>query len=603
LTAVGLTSGFVAQTAFADATNIDTTTTLNTITAPLTAGQTGVAFPGHVSVTSPAANVPNGAQVKFGNVSNSNCTGSFTQLGTALTVTNNGSFSGTFTAPAAGTYYFRADFDQYNVSGGPGGTNWKQSSSACQTVVFNVATTITTTTIISSTNPSIYGVSVTFTAAVSPNTGTTTPTGSVQFVIDGGSPLTGTSVSCPGGTPANSLCATYATSSLTVNGGVAHTVQANYTHTGSFANSSGSLVGGQTVTKATATCTVNAYNVTYDGTEHTDTGSCAGVGSDTTPSGLVLSGTKHTNAATTRVMHGPSPTSTITMSTARCMTRSTRPMQPLMSLAIPAHTMATRTARAARPATGVGSVDLSGSLNLGATFINVPGGTAHWTFSGGANYNDASGNTNIVIDKANASCTITGYHVTYDGAAHIATGSCAGVNSETPSGLDLSGTTHTNVGDYTSDTWTFTNINYNDASGTVHDHVSAWSLNGFYAPVGIPNTYSLLTPSQFVWNTIKGGSTVPLKFNIFADSVEKTTTAAIKSVTTQPINGTSSGSGIEDTVDFTTSGGTSLRYSGTPGVDGQFIQNWQTPKVPAICYRIVVTTQDNSMLVSFFKTK
>ena len=200
-----------------------------------------------------------------------------------------------------------------------------------------------------------------------------------------------------------------------------------------------------------------------------------------------------------------------------------------MSLAIPAHTMATRTARAARPATGIGSVDLSGSLNLGATFFNVPGGTAHWTFSGGANYNDAS--------------------------------------------------------------------------GTVHDHVSAWSLNGFYAPVGIPNTYSLLTPSQFVWNTIKGGSTVPLKFNIFADSVEKTTTAAIKSVTTQPINGTSSGSGIEDPVDFTTSGGTSLRYSGTPGVDGQFIQNWQTPKVPAICYRIVVTTQDNSMLVSFFKTK
>ena len=41
-------------------------------------------------------------------------------------------------------------------------------------------------------------------------------------------------------------------------------------------------------------------------------------------------------------------------------------------------------------ATGVGGVDLSAGLNLGAQFINVPGGTAHWTFSGGANYNDQS---------------------------------------------------------------------------------------------------------------------------------------------------------------------------------------------------------------------
>jgi hypothetical protein len=38
-------------------------------------------------------------------------------------------------------------------------------------------------------------------------------------------------------------------------------------------------------------------------------------------------------------------------------------------------------------ATGVGGVDISGSLNLGSTFTNVPGGTAHWTFTN-SNYND-----------------------------------------------------------------------------------------------------------------------------------------------------------------------------------------------------------------------
>src|SRR5678815_2972347 len=36
-------------------------------------------------------------------------------------------------------------------------------------------------------------------------------------------------------------------------------------------------------------------------------------------------------------------------------------------------------------ATGVGGVDLSGGLNLGASFTDVPGGTANWSFAGGTN--------------------------------------------------------------------------------------------------------------------------------------------------------------------------------------------------------------------------
>ena len=48
---------------------------------------------------------------------------------------------------------------------------------------------------------------------------------------------------------------------------------------------------------------------------------------------------------------------------------------------------------------------LSG-LNLGATFTNVPGGTATWTFTDvTGNYNDASGTAAIVINKADATVT------------------------------------------------------------------------------------------------------------------------------------------------------------------------------------------------------
>ena len=56
------------------------------------------------------------------------------------------------------------------------------------------------------------------------------------------------------------------------------------------------------------------------------------------------------------------------------------------------------------------------------TFTNVPGGTAHWTFSGGTNYNDASDDVAIVINKANATINVTPYQVIYDGNPHTATG-------------------------------------------------------------------------------------------------------------------------------------------------------------------------------------
>jgi hypothetical protein len=61
----------------------------------------------------------------------------------------------------------------------------------------------------------------------------------------------------------------------------------------------------------------------------------------------------------------------------------------------------------------VGGVDLSGDLNLGASFTNVPGGTANWTFTGGTNYNDQSGAAAIVINKANATVTANNKSKTY----------------------------------------------------------------------------------------------------------------------------------------------------------------------------------------------
>ena len=124
-------------------------------------------------------------------------------------------------------------------------------------------------------------------------------------------------------------------------------------------------------------------------------------------------------------------------------------------------------------ATGIGGVDLSSGVTLGASFTNVPGGTAQWTFSY-ANYNDQSGDAAIDISKASAVISVTPYSVIYNGVPHTATGTATGVNGGSLSGLDLSGTTHTGTGTapYT-DSWTFSNPNYNSASGTVVDTINA----------------------------------------------------------------------------------------------------------------------------------
>jgi hypothetical protein len=118
-------------------------------------------------------------------------------------------------------------------------------------------------------------------------------------------------------------------------------------------------------------------------------------------------------------------------------------------------------------ATGVGGVDLSAGLNLGATFTDVPGGTAHWTFTGGTNYLDESGDVSIEITKADATVTVNGYSGVYDAVAHGATGTATGVGGvDLSAGLNL-GATFTDVPGGTAH-WIFTGgTNYTDESGDV----------------------------------------------------------------------------------------------------------------------------------------
>ena len=111
-----------------------------------------------------------------------------------------------------------------------------------------------------------------------------------------------------------------------------------------------------------------------------------------------------------------------------------------------------------------------------------------------------------------ASINVTPYHVAYDGNAHTATGTATGADgADLSAGLNLTGTTHTNAGDYPSDAWSFAGgTNYNDASGTVHDiideagKVSIWINDTpgnsdnitLFNPAPLAQAYTQTIPAQ-----------------------------------------------------------------------------------------------------------
>lgn len=98
-------------------------------------------------------------------------------------------------------------------------------------------------------------------------------------------------------------------------------------------------------------------------------------------------------------------------------------------------------------------------------------------------------------------------------------------------------------------------------------------------------------------NTVKGGSTVPLKFEVFAGDVELTSTSVVQAISAKSYS--CDPNAALDPVEITASGGTSLRYD-TGG--GQFVYNWQTPKTRGVCYQVAVSTTDGATITAQFKT-
>jgi hypothetical protein len=165
-------------------------------------------------------------------------------------------------------------------------------------------------------------------------------------------------------------------------------------------------------------------------------------------------------------------------------------------------------------------------------------------------------------------------------------------------GIDF-GTATPRLFHYENNAWVDITTSLDEASQTICGATTSLSpfavfassivRTGFYAPVN---------PIAGFLNTVKGGSTVPLKFTVSVNGIRQTTTAGLL-VTVQPIDCDTSAP--QDEVETAaTTGGTSLRYDAEAGY---FIQNWKVPKTPG-CYMVRMTTaQDGLALTARFKVR
>lgn len=129
----------------------------------------------------------------------------------------------------------------------------------------------------------------------------------------------------------------------------------------------------------------------------------------------------------------------------------------------------------------------------------------------------------------------------------------------------------------------------NSADSSATFVINPWTINGFLKPVKMDKL-----------NTVEAGSTVPLKFKVYAGGTKLTDASIVDSIVMEQVN-------CADSSPVADSGQQTLDIFGKKGLkfdDDHFIYNWKVPKsAPAgTCYDITLSTDDGSSIKAHFKT-
>lgn len=371
-----LNQGSTSPTLVQGVTRAATTTALITSVNPATYGQ-AVTFTAAVAVNAPGAGIPTGAVTFLDGT---------TTLGSAALSGGTATF-GTAGLPIA-THSITA---AYGGDGNFGG-------STSPVLLQSVSQDSTTTTLVSSTNPSVYGQSLTFTATVATNvSGAGVPTGSVTF-LDGSTSL--------GIAPLSGGIAILRTAGLSA---ATHSITATYGGNGSLSGSTSPALLQSVNQDSTTTTLVSSANPSAYGQSVRFTATVAanapGAG---VPTGLVTFLSDATTLGTAPLTGGAASYSTagltpathsitavyggdgnFTRSTSSAVSQITNKAATITSLRSSLNPAATGqavtvTASVAVLAPGAGIPAGTVGFASGGTTLNValsPAGTATWTTS------------------------------------------------------------------------------------------------------------------------------------------------------------------------------------------------------------------------------
>jgi hypothetical protein len=321
--------------------------------------------------------------------------------------------------------------------------------------------TPTTTAVSPSPSSLVYGNPVIYTATVTPNSGSGTPTGTVTFT-DGSvtsQPQTLSSGSASWTNP------------LPVAG--THTVTAVYSGDSNFLGSSG-MNSTLSVSQVTLTASVTAANKVYDGGATATLTGCTLAGVILADTGKVTCsaaaaafapynvGSGITVTATGITLGGSAAGNYTLLSTQATTTANITTASPAVTVNCPAanyDTTAHGCTALARGVTADGDISSQGTFSWSPAQNETNAGsypiTATFNISSNPNYSTgAQGTSSLVIAAATPAVTVTCPGATYDGSAHGCTATATGVGSD--GNISGQGTfswspaaTETNAGSYT----------------------------------------------------------------------------------------------------------------------------------------------------------
>jgi hypothetical protein len=115
------------------------------------------------------------------------------------------------------------------------------------------------------------------------------------------------------------------------------------------------------------------------------------------------------------------------------------------------------------------------------------------------------------------------------------------------------------------------------------------SFTGFYSPIDMGGAI----------NTVKGGSVVPVKFNLFDGDGVEITDPSLVTISIAPSSACTGTAGTDE-IEVEGPGATALRYD----VDAmQFVMNWKTPRTPGECLALTASAGDAEPITAYFLLK